>query len=175
MAEFHRYETDGEEHEFDLSSTYLTFELGSQMFGIDVRYVREVLDCQAITRIPKSPMDVLGIVDVRGTSVPIVDVEAQLGARGVQNCGDARIVVLEFDWGGEVSPLAIQADRVRNVEQIRPDEIEQVPTRGLGAWDASALSGLYRRGSDLVVLINANRMFSRTSIELDISGDVGFF
>lgn len=175
MTQLHTHEPAADEDEGDLSSTYLTFDLGGQMFGIHVRYVREVLDCQAITQIPNAPIEVLGIVDVRGTSVPIVDVEAQLGARGGQKDEDARIVVLEFDCEGEVSPLAIQADRVRNVEQIRPDAIEQVPTRGIGTWDASALSGLYRQGTELVVLIDANRMFSRRSADLDFTAEVGSF
>ena len=65
--------------EEDISSTYLTFDLGDQTLGVEVRHVREILDLQKITRLPNAPMDVLGVVDVRGTSVPIIDLRARLG------------------------------------------------------------------------------------------------
>ncbi len=161
--------------EDDTSSTYLTLDLGGQMLGFDVRHVREILDARDVTRLPNAPSDVLGVVDVRGTSVPIVDIRTRLGMCGETTGGEARIVVLELGNEGETYPLGIRADHVRNVEQIGPEAIEPVPSRGLGGWDAGALHGLYRRGADLVVLVDLDRLLGETAAELDLSDGFGLF
>ncbi|MFC0200302.1 chemotaxis protein CheW [Paracoccus rhizosphaerae] len=145
--------------EEDASSTYLTFDLSEQILGVEVRHVREILDMQRITRLPNAPHDVLGVVDVRGASVPVVDLKARLGIPAIDDSPDARIVVIDFADASH-SPFGILADRVRNVDQIPGDEIEPCPGIGAGHWDSSSLKGLSRRGSDLVVLIRLDRIFA---------------
>ena len=158
--------------EEDSSSTYLTFDLGEQTLGVEVRHVREIIDRQKITRLPNAPMDVLGVVDVRGVSVPIIDLRARLGVPFGELGGDARIVVLEI--GPDRKPLGIEADRVRNVDQIGADEIEPVPSTGIGAPKTSALLGLSRRGADLIVLIDLDQIFGGGD-EIDFSAGAGIF
>lgn len=175
MFEEDVYDAASEQEEDTLSSTYLTLDLGGQMLGIEVRYVREILDRQRITLLPNAPMELLGVVDVRGLSVPIVDIKAKLAMAGGDAGVDARIVVLELDIDGETCTLGIEADLVRNVEQIGRDAIEPVPSRGLRGWDAGVLNGLYRRDSDLVVLINIGRLLGASGAELDLSAGMGFF
>ena len=158
--------------EEDISSTYLTFDLGDQILGVEVRHVREIIDPQKITRLPNSPMDVLGVVDVRGTSVPIIDLRARLGLPHTEFGGEERIVVLEI--GPDSKPLGVEADRVRNVDQITAAEIEPVPGTGVGSWDARVLLGLWRRGDDLVVLIDLDRILG-SGDEIDLSAGHGIF
>lgn len=156
------------EGEEDSSSTYLTFDLGEQTLGVEVRHVREILDMQKITRLPNAPMDVQGVVDVRGVSVPVVDLKARLGIAAIESGQDARIVVIEIAAGAERKPLGILADRVRNVDQIPASEIEPCPSIGVGHWDSSILQGLSRRGQDLVVLIRLDRIFGESTGAFDL-------
>lgn len=160
-----------EEPELDegSSSTYLTFDLGGQTLGVRVHHVREIIDCQKITRLPNAPADVLGVVDVRGASVPLIDLQARLGIVEDDLSEEARIVVLEIVSSAGTRPLGIMANRVRNVEQIARDEIEAVPNRGLGGWNADALEGLCRRGNDLVVLIDLARILGTGNAEHDLA------
>ena len=109
------------EEEDDQSSTYLTFDLGGQTLGVEVRHVREILDRQRIARLPNAPMDVEGVVDVRGRSVPILDLGSRLGLPHGDDGDDVRIVVLEIHGGHR--PVGVLADRVRNVEVIPTGEI----------------------------------------------------
>ncbi|RYH00957.1 hypothetical protein EU805_16000 [Salipiger sp. IMCC34102] len=164
-----------EEAEDEVSSTYLTLELGGQRLGLDVRHVREVLDAQAITPLPNAPGDVLGVVDVRGTSVPILDIRARLGMVAEMSGTEGRIVVLELGRAEEPYPIGIQADRVHKVEQIAADTIEPVPRRGLGGWDARALKGLCRTDKDLVVLIDVDALMGEAAAEIDLSDGFGLF
>lgn len=175
MFEEDVYDAASEQEEDDLSSTYLTMDLAGQMLGIEVRYVREILDRQRITLLPNAPMEVLGVVDVRGLSVPIIDIKSKLAMSGGDTGADARIVVLELEIEGQTTTLGIEADRVRNVEQIGRDAIEAIPSRGLRGWDAGVLEGLYRRDTDLVVLINLGRLLGDTGAELDLQAGAGFF
>ena len=149
------------EVEDDASSTYLTFDLGEQILGVEVRHVREILDMQKITRLPNAPMDVRGVVDVRGTSVPIIDLKNRLGVPATEGGEEARIVVVEIDTGAGPKPLGVLADRVRNVEQIPAEDIEPSPSVGVANWDSSIIHGLFRRGSDLVVLVDLERILGR--------------
>ncbi len=162
-----------EEDEDDLSSTYLTFDLGGQTLGVEVRHVREILDNQRITRLPNAPMDVEGVVDVRGRSVPILDLGSRLGLPHGDDGDDVRIVVLEINGGRK--PVGILADRVRNVEVIPTAEIEAVPSTSLDGWDTRSLQGLSRRGSDLVVLLDIARILGSAEAEIDLSAGSGFF
>ena len=100
-----------------------------------------ILDLQKITRLPNTPMDVLGVVDVRGASVPIVDLKSRLGFPPVELGEEARIVMLEIDAGAGQKPLGILADRVRNDDQIAPDEIEPSPSVGVDSRDTRVLRG----------------------------------
>lgn len=163
----------GVEDEEDLSSTYLTFDLGGQTLGVEVRHVREILDRQRITRLPNAPMDVEGVVDVRGRSVPILDLKSRLGLASCDGDDDVRIVVLEI--GGTRQPIGIIADRVRNVDVIPQAEIEPVPSTGLHGWDTRDLQGLSRRGDDLVVLLDIARILGTGDAEIDLSAGSGFF
>ncbi|MFN3613726.1 MAG: chemotaxis protein CheW, partial [Rubrimonas sp.] len=77
-------------------STYVTFELAGQVFAVDVAHVREVLDMQPIARLPNAAGDVLGMIDVRGESIAVIDLPSRLGIMRSEAEADARIVVLEM-------------------------------------------------------------------------------
>jgi purine-binding chemotaxis protein CheW len=156
---------DDTEAEDDASSTYLTFDLGEQSLGVEVRHVREILDRQCITRLPDAPTEVLGVVDVRGACVPIVDLKGRLGIPPKELGEDARIVVFQIREGSGTRPLGVLADRVRNVDAIPDAEIEPAPSVGFGRWDSRHLRGISRRGRDLVVLIELERVLGGDAAE----------
>jgi purine-binding chemotaxis protein CheW len=149
-----------EAEEDETSSTWLTLELGEQVLGIGVRHVREILDIGRITPLPNAAPDTLGVVDVRGTSVPILDIKPRLGVASRPLGDDARIVVIRMEPG--TAAFGILADRVRNVDRIPPAEIEPVPDPGGRTAPPSGLTGLCRQGQDLVVLLDLERFFGET-------------
>jgi purine-binding chemotaxis protein CheW len=167
--------TDEADVEEDTSSTFLTFDLGGQTLGVGVQFVREIIDAQKITPLPNAPSEILGVVDVRGQSVPIIELGQRLG---VPSCGfpdEARMVVLEIGARGSMRQLAIRADQVRKVDQIPACEIEAIPTDGFDHWDARMLLGLSRREDALVALIDLQAVFGDGTDQIDLSADSGFF
>ncbi|WP_299822364.1 chemotaxis protein CheW [uncultured Jannaschia sp.] len=165
----------GTEVEEDVFSTYLTFDVGEQTLGVEVRHVQEILDMRRITRLPNAPADVQGVVDVRDASIPVLDLKSRLGIPSIESGPDARIVVVEIATGDRRKPLGILADRVRNVDRIPVAEIQPCPSTGVGHWNSSILQGLSRRGSELVVLIRLDRIFGDAADELEPDEAAGLF
>ena len=145
----------------DAASTFLTFDLDGQTLGVAVKRVREILDLQPLTRLPNAPHDVRGGVDVRGASVPIIDLTSRLGMGYGEDGPETRIVVFELDGGNGASrPVGILADRVRDVRRIDADSIEAAPEMGAGRLEPGLIRGLSRQEGTLVVLIDLEQVLS---------------
>ncbi|RIY02718.1 chemotaxis protein CheW [Aureimonas flava] len=139
----------------------LTFRLGSGTFGIRVAHVREVLDYKPIAPIPNAPPLLLGMIDVRGGGVPVVDLQAKLRMRGAldgEPTGDSRIVVLDFEAGGVRRTVAVIADTVHEVTEFADGEVEPAPEFG-ETWDSSFMTGIGRRGETFLTLLDIPTLF----------------
>lgn len=147
------------------STQILTFRLGIGVFGIHVRYVREVLDMTPVTPVANAPASLLGMVDVRHEGVPVVDLKQRLripdtgGAAGP----DTRIVVLEI--GADAAPrvIAIVADAVLEVVEHDPASLDAPPSFG-ETWDARFIHGIGRRADEFMTLLDIGAIFGSTDI-----------
>lgn len=145
----------------DAESTFLTFDLDGQTFAVAVMRVREILDTQPLTRLPNAPHDILGVIDVRGESIPIVDLTARLGMGSAVEGPDTRMIVFEIERGGEgPRPVGVLADRVRDVCRIEPADIEAAPDLGVANIHSDLILGLSRRDGALVVVVDLIRAFA---------------
>jgi len=96
----------------DTSATsYITFKLGDELFAIDVARVREMLDLTEITRVPTAPPYMRGVVNVRGSAVPVVDLRLKFGLPATPDTVNTRIVVLELELDGQQSRATRSASR----------------------------------------------------------------
>jgi purine-binding chemotaxis protein CheW len=83
--------------------SYITFKLGEELFAIDVAHAREVLDLSEITRVPTAPPYMRGVVNVRGSAIPVVDLRLKFGLPATPDTVNTRILVLELELDGELS------------------------------------------------------------------------
>src|SRR6056297_2732472 len=116
-----------------VADTYLTFVLAEQIFAVPVANVREILDLQTISRLPNAPGDLVGMIDVRGQGIGVVDLASRLGLC-LDGGAESRIVVFELDDGPDRVPLGIVADRVLSVAEIEPHSVEKTP-KTMSTWD----------------------------------------
>ncbi len=142
----------------DAATTYVTFDIGAQTLATDVCDVREILDMQPVVPLPNAGMDLLGMIDVRGEGLAVVDLQGKLGLSSDPNSPDRRILVLEIGTGRK-SPIGIIADRVRNVIEIAPDRIEATP-KALATWDGSILEGVARLEGRLIFVLSFSKLLS---------------
>ncbi len=133
----------------------LVFEVAGQIFAVAVARVREILDLQPISPLPNAPADLLGMIDVRGKGVAVIDLHARLGLRSVDR-EEGRILV--FEIGSANVPVAAIADRVIAVAEIPDDEIEPAP-ESLTGWRADALRGVARLDGRITMILDLDRIF----------------
>lgn len=137
--------------------TYLTFELAGQIFAVDVADVREILDMQPISRLPNAPADLIGMIDVRGEGIAILDLPSKLGLERQHNRTESRFVVLELGTTSR-QPIGVIADRVLSVVAVSADAIEPAPAT-MTRWQSDALIGIVRINDELTMVLALDRLF----------------
>jgi purine-binding chemotaxis protein CheW len=154
------------------TATFVTFDLGDQIFAVDVSHVREILDRQDIAALPNATSDLMGMIDIRGQGIPVMDLSLPLGLpRNVHDTAEERLIVLDF--AAESAPtVAIAADRVRSVVEIAAAVIDPVP-QVPGSWNSGAMKGVTRIDGRLVYLIDLREALSMAPA--DTSGLKGPF
>ena len=133
----------------------LTFEIAGQVFAVAVSRVREILDTQPIAVLPNAPTELLGMIDVRGRGVAVVDIHARLGFRRADE-ETGRILV--FEIGERRAPVAALADRVIAVVEIGAADIEPAPA-SLTCWSPDALRGVTRIDGKIVMILRLDALF----------------
>jgi purine-binding chemotaxis protein CheW len=138
------------------SKQLVIFKLGDEEFGVDILKVREIekLD-QQITRVPKSPAFVEGVINLRGEIVPIVDLRKRFGLVVRQTSNEARVIIVDINDG----QVGMIVDAVVEVIRLNVSAIENAPpiTRGV---DAYFLSGVAKIDERLIILLNLERALS---------------
>jgi len=151
---------------------YLTLGLDGETFGIAIRNVREILDMRPISKIPHAPNFLLGIIDVRGTSYPIVDLRTKLDLPSVPATEATRIIILDVPMGDRFVGVGFVADCVFEVAGIDESQIEPPPSVG-GRWKSDYLAGIGRKGDSFVIIFDlASLMASGDAVEGALSAAV---
>src|SRR5512135_2772114 len=116
--------------EVSQASQYLTFRLGEEVFALEISQVREVLDYTQITRVPRMPAFMRGVINLRGSVVPVVDLRLKFGMSETERTVSTCIVIAEVVLGGERTLLGALADSVQEVVDLEPGQIEPPPRLG---------------------------------------------
>lgn len=146
-------------------SSYITFKLGDELFAIDVGRVREVLDLSEITRVPTAPPYMRGVVNVRGSAVPVVDLRLKFGLPSVADTVDTRIVVIELELDGELTVVGGLADSVHEVLELDRAEIREPPRIAM-RWRADMIEGLGKKGDQFIIVLDIARVFTTDEVLL---------
>lgn len=136
-------------------SRWVTFRLGSETYGIDVMQVREVLRGTEISPVPGAPGYVLGIINLRGNVVSIIDTRSRFGLPQHEMDDASRILILE---AGDHA-VGFLVDSVCEVAELRSSEVESAPDTGAGD-SARFISGLSNRKDGLLILVDASKLLS---------------
>lgn len=148
------------------SAHYITFSLAEERFAICVAHVREVLDLSEVTRVPSAPSYMRGVVNVRGSAIPVVDLRLKLGLPNAADDLQTRILVLEIDIDGELTVVGALANSVHDVVEIEPRERIEAP-RIAARWRSDLIDGMVKRGEQFVMILNIVRVFASDSVVLD--------
>ena len=125
--------------------------------------IEEVLEFQAITRVPKMPEFMRGVINVRGNVVPVVDLRYKFGLTIAEPSVDTSIIVLEVSLAGETIRIGTIADSVEEVVEISPEQIQATPKIGT-TLDTDFIEGIGKINEKFVVLLDTNKIFTTEDI-----------
>lgn len=138
----------------------VSFELARELYGIEITKVREIILISEITRIPQSPPFVKGLINLRSTVIPVIDLRALFGLTEGEKTDESRIMVLQA--AGKT--IGIMVDAVSEVLRVKRDQIAPPPptVAGLGK---EYLTGLVRLQKQLLILLDIDRILGGDEIE----------
>lgn len=155
---------DDKAYAVDMEMQLVAFKVGSEEFGVDVKKVEGVISLVDITRMPKAPHFVEGIINLRGQIIAVVDLASRLGIVSSERGPATRIVVVE---ALEVKVgLTVDSPEVINVNR---EDIEASPALAGGDVESSFIKGVVKMGERLLILLDVDRVLSDEE-RLDIGG-----
>jgi len=145
-------------------NTYLTFILGNELFAVPVTRVLEVLQRQQITPVPKTPEHILGIINFRGDILSVIDTRQKFNLSLTDNNAKQVVIVFEIENSDGTKTMAsATADAVKDVIDIKDEEIKPVPELGLN-FDSRYIScAIYRKGN-FILLLDIEKVFSANDL-----------
>ncbi len=152
------------------TSQYLTFKLEDEVFALDIAKVREVLDFTLIAKVPQTPDFMLGVINLRGTVVPVVDMRLKFGMTRTETSVNTCIIIVEIEVDGENTVLGALVDSVQEVMDLDPDQIEPAPRIGT-RLNTKFIKGMGKRDNHFIIILDIDKIFS--SDELAMARDVG--
>jgi len=142
---------------------FVTLGIEREVFGVPVEAVLEILDMQPVFRVPEAPAYMLGLIDLRGRSVPVLDLRIKLGLPSVPPTETTRILVLEVEVSGRPLVLGLVADRVFEVMALGQHEIEPAPDIGV-RWRSDYIRGVGHRDARFVILFDLPKLFATDGV-----------
>lgn len=142
---------------------YVTFRLGDELFGFEVTRTREILNLAPITKVPQSPEYLLGVINLRGQVVPVIDMRLKLGLSASDETEETCIIVVEVHIDGEMIVVGALADAVREVQDIRTDQVEPPPRLGT-SLKTEFITGMGKFDEQFMILLNLDRIFNNEEL-----------
>lgn len=138
---------------------YLTFKIENELLALYVSQVREVLDLCAITRVPRTPEYMKGVINLRGSVIPVLDLRLKFGMSETESTVETRIIIIEFELDGVMTELGILTESVHDVIGISDDNIKPPPESG-ARWRTENIRGIGKHGETFILLLDIQRIFT---------------
>ncbi len=133
----------------------ISFSVGTEQYGVDIRKVREVILPGEITPLPRAPDFVKGMINLRGDVIPVIDLREKLGRAGAGRPGEDRIIVVEISE----KLIGMIVDAVSHVLRVAPGQLEPTPP-WLGGLTGEYITGVVRQTSGLIVVLNVDTILT---------------
>ncbi len=142
---------------------YLTFTLDQERYAVDIAKVREVLEFTTVTRVPRTPAYMRGMINLRGNIVPVIDLRLKLGLSRTERTVDTCIVITEVEVEGQPTVLGALADSVQEVIDVDAASIAPPPRMGTRVH-TDFIRGMAKREDQFLVLLDIDRVLSEDDL-----------
>jgi purine-binding chemotaxis protein CheW len=138
---------------------YLTFQLGTEVFAMDVSNVREILEFTTVTKVPRTPDYMRGAINLRGSVVPVVDMRLKFGLPVSEKTVHTCIIVVEVAFEGDTTVIGALVDSVQEVFELEPEQIEPPPKIGT-QLRTGFVKGMGKRDDGFIIVLDVDKVFS---------------
>ncbi len=139
---------------------YLTFTLDGEAYATEITKVREVLEYTDITRVPRTPEYMQGVINLRGNVVPVIDLRLQFGMESGKITVDTCIIIIEVTINDQSIVLGALADSVLEVIDLRSDQLESAPTLGTRVNNEFIQAMGKTSEGRFIIMLNMDKVFS---------------
>jgi purine-binding chemotaxis protein CheW len=151
------------EKEETLQQQYLTFFLADEEYAINIQRVKEIIEYSTVTKVPKVPEWIPGVINLRGNVVPVVDLTARFGIESRAITKTTCIVIVEVEQESERTVMGVIADAVNQVIDLAPKDIEEPPAFGTRVR-LEYLFGMGKLGKKFALILNIDSVLSNTEL-----------
>lgn len=138
------------------AAQYLTFFLGDEMFAMDIRSVREIIQHAAMTVVPMTPDFIRGVINLRGAVVPVIDLQSRFGRAQATVGKKTCVVIFDATQDGEKTELGLMVDSVSEVIEIAPKDIEPAAQFG-STIQREFIRGMGKVKGEFIVILEPDR------------------
>lgn len=139
----------------------IVFKIGKEEFGVPIQQVKEIIRLTPITAVPRSPVFIEGVINLRGQIVAVVDLARRLQLKPQPRCDNTRIIVLEI----ETNTVGVIVDEVSEVLRFSSDAIEKAPELIVTELQQKYIKGVGKLGERLIILVDLVKIFTQKEVE----------
>jgi purine-binding chemotaxis protein CheW len=138
---------------------YLTFMLGGEIFAIGILRIKEIIEYGQLTEVPRMPEFIRGVINLRGSVVPVIDLGARFGKQPSNISRRTCVVIIEIEHESEQQVVGVMVDAVNEVLDIPPEQVEPAPNFGANIR-ADFIQGMGKVEGKFVIILNVNHVLS---------------
>jgi purine-binding chemotaxis protein CheW len=147
------------------TTQYLTFKLGDEVYAVDISKVREVLDFTSVTKVPRTPEFMRGVINLRGSVVPVVDLRVKFGMDKTESSVNTCIIITEVTVDNETAVLGALADSVQEVIDLDAEHIQPAPRIGT-KLKTEFIKGMGKQNDRFMIILDVDKIFSTDELML---------
>ncbi len=147
------------------TTQYLTFKLDDEVFALDITKVREVLDFTTVTKVPRTPEFMRGVINLRGSVVPVVDLRLKFAMSKTEKTVNTCVIIAEVTVDNETTVLGVLADSVQEVMDLEPDHIEPAAQIGNARY-TEFIKGMGKHNERFIIILDIDKVFSAEDLDI---------
>ena len=154
-----------EAKELMVTDQFLAFKLEDEVFAFDISKVREVLEFDTVTKVPQTPEMMRGVINLRGSVVPVVDMRIKFGMGGTEKTVNTVIIIIEIELDDESTMIGALVDSVKEVMDLDTEHIEPPPNIGT-QLNTEFIRGMGKQDGEFIIILDIEEIFSSEELEL---------
>jgi purine-binding chemotaxis protein CheW len=137
---------------------YLSFVLGREEYGLEILKVQEIIGIMEVTRVPRTPAYVRGVINLRGRVIPVVDLRTKFKMPVIEDTEKTCVIVVQVTQDDLTVTMGVIVDEVSEVLSFTQEQIEPAPSFGGGMDEVEFITGMGKLGKKVLILLDADRV-----------------